>query len=938
MKTGNQLMKRLAEALIRYRWIVLALTLVITVFLGYRISKLKLNADFATYLEKGSDLVQSYDHVGEEFGGKSTSFLIVRTDRGIDSQVMRLLDRLTQKIEASEDVSFVTSLTNVVDFKSTEYGLEVDNLLPKNASVTEGQTAKLLTYALSKKRYRGVLVSDDRKSANIIIRLKPGTDEYEFSGRLSRMSNQTIAKTPHLNQSVKAYAGGMPSLMYSMTILITENLTTLVPIMIVLMVLILFLGFRRPGGVLIPFFDVTVSTIWAMGVVQLLGYDLNLLVGIMPVILLAMGSADGIHLMKGYYEHRYDESFPKQAIAETMGELGIPILITTVTTSIGFLSLAISNFDVIKQFGIATAFGILVAFVVTLIIVPVVLSFAPEKTMVSPGDKKHASSGLFGGLSRLILEHPGKILAGSFVLLLGSALLIPHVQKDVDWSLCLAKGSDPYKAEMILRSEYGGSLPAQILYQGDLQDPGVLLQIFLTENYLESLGKIDQPLSIAGVIAEMNYVMTGKYIIPATRDGVSNLWFLLEGQDLLPQLVSNHNRDALLQGKVASMDTRVLVDAVDKVNGYLNTTSDRYRSPDAQTVALILWNAREYGAKVDSTKVRSLIESYQTDSGEFQREVRQNVADYLVSENSIVPVEKTSRANSIARAVSHLATSGVSGITTSRIQQVLRKPEFQLTEDDVYFLAPSLETIRKDTRGALRNAYLWTHLTPMIPEAVAQNPDFRKEVTGAFWLLNQQSAPDTVQEPPVILAATHTGLPPILKQIEEELTPTQVESVLLALVLIVVLFSIIFRSIKIGLLGIIPLVLTIMLNFGVMALLHIGLDSFTAMIASLTIGLGVDYAVHFTSRFERELEQSDSMAEVITRTMETTGKAIMINAFAVGVGFAVLLLAGGQHIRRFGGLTSFTMITAAILTLTVLPAVFWVVKSSGKTDRREENI
>ncbi|NIR52115.1 MMPL family transporter, partial [candidate division KSB1 bacterium] len=81
-------------------------------------------------------------------------------------------------------------------------------------------------------------------------------------------------------------------------------------------------------------------------------------------------------------------------------------------------------------------------------------------------------------------------------------------------------------------------------------------------------------------------------------------------------------------------------------------------------------------------------------------------------------------------------------------------------------------------------------------------------------------------------------------------------------------------------------------------------------------------AVHFTSRFQREMQASSSAFTVVNRTLETTGRAIIINAFAVGIGFAVLLLAGGQHIRRFGGLTSFTMITAAVLTLTLLPAVF----------------
>ncbi|HKJ68368.1 MAG TPA: MMPL family transporter, partial [bacterium] len=544
--------------------------------------------------------------------------------------------------------------------------------------------------------------------------------------------------------------------------------------------------------------------------------------------------------------------------------------------------------------------------------------------------------GLFGRLNQYILRHPGTILAGSAALVIGSVLLIPHIRKDVDWSLCLAKGSDPYVAEMILRNEYGGSLPAQILYHGDLQDPQVLQQIFLTENYLEFLGKIDQPLSIAGVIAEMNYVMTGKYMIPKTRAEVSNLWFLLEGQDLLPQLVSNNNRDALLQGKVASMDTRILVDAVNRVDTYLHDTAGRYRTPEAQALALIFWNAREYGAVVDTGKIRAVIDGYRTDTDVLKRQLGHNIRQHLLSANSEVPFDEESGADSLATALTQFAVSGSFDLSTGQIETFLRKPAFRLTADDAFFLAPSLEKLIHETRGALRNRRILAGLAPMLPDSVRDNPDFQKEVTGALWLLESSPSADSMAAAPAMLAATHTGLPPILKQMEEELTPTQVESVLLALVLIVLLFALIFRSVKTGILGVVPLVLTIMLNFAVMALLHIGLDSFTAMIASLTIGLGVDYAVHFTSRFRRESESTPSMSVALQRTMETTGRAIMINAFAVGTGFVVLLLAGGQHLRRFGGLTSFTMMTAAVLTLVVLPSVYLLVSPKSLTPQASD--
>ena len=93
---------------------------------------------------------------------------------------------------------------------------------------------------------------------------------------------------------------------------------------------------------------------------------------------------------------------------------------------------------------------------------------------------------------------------------------------------------------------------------------------------------------------------------------------------------------------------------------------------------------------------------------------------------------------------------------------------------------------------------------------------------------------------------------------EEELTPTQVESVLITLAVVVVLLGLIFHSWVGGILALAPLVVTILVNFGVMGFLEIGLDSFTAMVASIAIGLGIDYAIHFTHRLRKELAKRDS--------------------------------------------------------------------------------
>jgi predicted RND superfamily exporter protein len=154
--------------------------------------------------------------------------------------------------------------------------------------------------------------------------------------------------------------------------------------------------------------------------------------------------------------------------------------------------------------------------------------------------------------------------------------------------------------------------------------------------------------------------------------------------------------------------------------------------------------------------------------------------------------------------------------------------------------------------------------------------------------------------------------------------------------MVFVAMGFIFRSPTIGLISIIPIGLTILINFAVMGYFKIGLDSFTAMIASVALGLGIDFNVHFISCFKRELSEMGDELEALKKTLSTTGVAILINALTVGLGFAVLLLAGGQHMRRFGGLVALTVILSAIFSFTLLPAIALLFKS--KFQRKEQRV
>jgi preprotein translocase subunit SecF/outer membrane lipoprotein-sorting protein len=143
----------------------------------------------------------------------------------------------------------------------------------------------------------------------------------------------------------------------------------------------------------------------------------------------------------------------------------------------------------------------------------------------------------------------------------------------------------------------------------------------------------------------------------------------------------------------------------------------------------------------------------------------------------------------------------------------------------------------------------------------------------------------------------------------------------IALLVILVLLSIIFRSIAAGLLGIIPLSMSVLILFGLMGLSGVRLDVATALLSSIMIGVGVDYTIHFLWRYKEERGQNRPAREAVLTTLTTTGRGIIFNALSVIVGFVVLIISSFTPIRFFGILVVVSIISCLIGALVILPAL-----------------
>jgi predicted RND superfamily exporter protein len=146
----------------------------------------------------------------------------------------------------------------------------------------------------------------------------------------------------------------------------------------------------------------------------------------------------------------------------------------------------------------------------------------------------------------------------------------------------------------------------------------------------------------------------------------------------------------------------------------------------------------------------------------------------------------------------------------------------------------------------------------------------------------------------------------------------QIKSILVSLVLVLLLLTFMFKSIKAGLIGSTPIAITALISFGVMGALNIPLSTTTALLSSIAIGIGIDYAIHFLQNYRMNLKTESNQLDAIKTTMLHTGKAITFNAVVVISGFLVLLFSVFPPNRTLGALVSMNMFTSFLGTLTLL--------------------
>jgi len=710
--------------------------------------------------------------------------------------------------------------------------------------------------------------------------------------------------------------------------------------------------------VVLPMSAVLMATVVTFGVMGLTGAPLTLIAAIMPVVLISNGSAYGIHMLNFISLSYAQAPDGPGAVRAALKLVTLPILLSAITTFIGFLSFVAGLLTIFEDFGIYTAVGILASLAFALLFVPAMVAGlkAPRAAAQAAGSDTAAASFLDRPLQALaggLYAHRRLALAAIVLVVLGLIPGILRVRSDFDILAFFKEDSEPRQADAVMTREFGGTMAYQIHIKGPIKDPLVMGEMYRLHKHLRQAIGSRLVNSIADVIADMNDSLNGQRAVPATRAGIESLYLLMDGKSQLKQIVTSAADQALIAGRLPETGSAVTLTNVAAVDRLIAQTLrprlvalpfDAVAPAQKEAFAALVadellgdlaadlaYAGRTLG---DPAAVRPLLMAAALHPASpdalSPEERRRVVRAYLGAEDCDLAIDDDAERDRPADALAPLSAPGPEGF-----ERQIRETAPALAEDAEGVQLAANAIVRRLSEEATRRDHerllgaILQAATPQGEPSPLLASELRGElarVAAGTWPVTPERYASLAGQPPdpaavVTLEASQAGQPMVSTTILDRVVLSQIQSLALCLVLVLVLLVLQLRSLKGGVLAMVPIVFTLAFNFGLMGYLGVTLNIVTALIASLAIGIGIDYTIHTAYRIRAEAAQGGTPRDILQRVYSTTGRAVLINAVAVMAGFLVIVASEISLLRVFGWLSALSIGLSAVGALTIYPVL-----------------
>lgn len=696
----------------------------------------------------------------------------------------------------------------------------------------------------------GTLISEDGKALSLYLPLTSKDVSHKIYSKLRE-------KISEFTGDEKFYITGLPVAEDTFGVEMFKQMAISAPIAMAVIFLLMLLFFRKLVLIISPMIVAMVSAICTMGVMIATGNTVHIMSSMIPIFIIPIAVLDAIHILSDFFDQYQKTKDRRKTILAVMDELFSPMLYTSITTAVGFASLALTPIPPVRVFGLFVALGVMAAWIWTITFIPAYIMFIPNESLRNFGTvHTKAGHGKSPLLTRFLFQ-TGRLTYRNAKLIVFVAGIIAVLalygisrininDNPVKW---FTPGHPIRVADRILNKHFGGTYMAYLALESEETEES-------PRQHVESLSK--------------RLMARGE-----------------KTKEMIPPVVTVFNvlrEESERLGQTA----RSKEEFFDQLEAFVS--SEQSSAPEDHFVA---WD--EALLFIDE---------------ERQREQVFKQPDALTY---------------VAQLQDHLLTTGVVGKSNS-LSDIVKTVYRELVsgEDKDFKIPESANAVAQSLityQSSHRPQDLWHFVTPDYKKAViwgqlksGDNRDMSKVAKA----VDQYIAANPSELP---LSHQWFGLTYINVIWQKKMVFGMLQAFLGSFLAVFLMMTLLYRSALWGMLCMIPLTLTIALIYGIIGLVGKDYDMPVAILSSLSLGLAVDYAIHFLSRSRRIYESKGSWTDTVGPVFGEPARAISRNIIVVGTGFLPLLLAPLVPYQTVGIFIASILLVAGVATLFILPSL-----------------
>ena len=927
------------KKMLKCSWLIIALCAAITVFFGWQLRTIKIENTSRTFMPKDDDSYKLMLKTEDTFGSMLMLGISLETKGAtiLTPEYINVVKKITDRIESVNYVENIDSISNI-DFIHGEISEDGEGTLKASSLLGEDDAYSFTADGMKtikqeiidwQEMYNRVIVNDDFKATQMMVTITASTEDGEELP--SDIQNKILAEIKGIceeeldGSDLEVRYFGDPVMSHDAREFLMSDLINLIPFVALIVLFSLYFSFHTWSGTLLPLITVLISTVWSVGLLCLLDFSFTIIGSMIPVCLIACGSAYGIHVMTHYYigldkiEGEITKENHAGAIEFALKDVWIAVLLAAVTTVAGFISNVSSPLRPLRSFSIFAAAGVAFALILSITLIPALLYVTPVKVVGKHWkNKNRLSTKIRRRLEHELARRGGKSKDEANASTLYS---IYH----------FFAGTKPRLVILVLVILFLSSIGLKLL----VVDTAMVNYFPRTSKFRQDLAYVDETLSGSN---SMYIVIKGKEIEnPAQSEE--------EALDLGEFDFSEFEEPALgteLESVTESSSDSDFGDF--DFSSFDETASSSENTADAEPV-------KQYYSLTDPEILRA-VDDLQNYLAAKHPEIGKVVSftTFIKRMNQVmhVPVAGTSGVESESADIldspakvkdilemmnrAYAAAGGEKASTNAVVRELERELNYNgLAYYEIPYDIEKYSVDRRENLSNLVTQYLYLLSSDAItrfaddmtnPKAIRTQVQLRTHSTvDTGLLINDINDYVAKYFPTDKYTVETTGSAALENTMSHLVIDSQMVSIVFSLVMVFIIIALSFKSGWAGLIGAIPLGLVILLNFMVMGFMGIRLDLCTSIVSSIAIGVGIDYTIHFMETYQHEREKSNDSESVTKATFKSSGKGIVTNAIAVGLGFLVLVFSKFIILRYIGILVAVVMFTSSMLAMTVIPGL-----------------